>query len=208
MIKAILFDMDGVLIDARSWHYDALNLALSHFGYKISLESHLLTFDGLPTKNKLEILSDTINLPEGRHDIISSLKQKYTIQISHQKCKPNFNHLFALSRLSKQYKLAVCSNSIKNTIDTLMNLSGLNQYLDFILSNEDVEKSKPSPDIYLKAFDKLDLAPKECLILEDNPNGIKAAIDSGAYCLKIGEPNDVTLKLIQSKIKDIENKEG
>ena len=75
MIKAILFDMDGVLIDARSWHYEALNLALGHFGYKISLESHLLTFDGLPTKDKLEILSKTIDLPRGLHEIVSSLKQ-------------------------------------------------------------------------------------------------------------------------------------
>ena len=63
IIKAILFDMDGVLIDAREWHYDALNQALNHFGFHISLESHLSTFDGLPTRKKLEILSKSVNLP-------------------------------------------------------------------------------------------------------------------------------------------------
>jgi HAD superfamily hydrolase (TIGR01509 family) len=203
MIKAILFDMDGVLIDARSWHYEALNLALGHFGYKISLESHLLTFDGLPTKDKLEILSKTIDLPRGLHEIVSSLKQKYTIQISHQKCKPNFNHLFALSRLSDKYKIAVCSNSVRNTIETLMELSNLKQYIDLIISNEDVTNSKPSPEMYLNAFEKFSLKAEECLILEDNPNGIKAALASGGNCMKIGDPSDVNLKSILSKIDSL-----
>ena len=80
-IKAILFDMDGVLIDARDWHYDALNKALSHFGYLISRDSHLSTFDGLPTKDKLQILSKSKNLPFGLHSHINKLKQKYTIVI-------------------------------------------------------------------------------------------------------------------------------
>ena len=70
-IKAILFDMDGVLIDAREWHYEALNKALNHFGFFISLESHLSTFDGLPTRNKLEILSKSIGLPNSLIDLIA-----------------------------------------------------------------------------------------------------------------------------------------
>jgi beta-phosphoglucomutase-like phosphatase (HAD superfamily) len=81
-IKAILFDMDGVLIDAKEWHYEALNLALNHFGYNINKESHLSTFDGLPTKEKLKMLSKVSGLPVGLHDLINTLKQKYTIQIS------------------------------------------------------------------------------------------------------------------------------
>ena len=55
MIKAIIFDMDGVLIDAKEWHYEALNNALQLFGYKISREDHLATFDGLPTREKLRL---------------------------------------------------------------------------------------------------------------------------------------------------------
>ena len=203
MIKAILFDMDGVLIDAKSWHYDALNMALSHFGYKISLESHLLTFDGLPTKQKLEIMSKTMSLPYGLHNTINKLKQKYTIQISYKKCFPTFNHVFALSKLSKNYKIAVCSNSIRKTIETLMNLSDLNQFIDLIISNEDVKNSKPSPEMYQKTFKSLNLKPEECLILEDNDNGIAAALSSGGHLLKIGEPNEVTYNKIKSKILEI-----
>ena len=67
MIKAVIFDMDGVLIDAREWHYEALNRALRLFGMEISRTDHLTTFDGLPTRRKLEMLSSTNGLPVELH---------------------------------------------------------------------------------------------------------------------------------------------
>lgn len=114
MIKAVLFDMDGVLIDAKNWHYEALNRALQLFGYSISRESHLSTFDGLPTRTKLEMLTKSRGLPKGLHDFLNTLKQTYTLEISYQRCKPTFNHQYALSRLKEDgYKIAVCSNSVR-----------------------------------------------------------------------------------------------
>ena len=113
MIKAIFFDMDGVLIDAKDWHYEALNCALEHFGFTISRESHLSTFDGLPTRKKLQILTKARGLPEQLHEFVNTLKQKYTLQITYKRCKPCFNHQYALSRLKAEgYKIAVCSNSV------------------------------------------------------------------------------------------------
>ncbi len=204
-IKAILFDMDGVLIDARDWHYRALNKALKHFGYNISIESHLSTFDGLPTKEKLKLLSKSLGLPYKLHELINLLKQKYTIQESYFNCKPKFNHRYALSRLSKNYKIAICSNSIKNTINTLMRLSSLDSYIDLVISNEDVKIPKPDPDMYLKAMNHFALDPKECLIVEDNDNGVKAAIASGGHLIRVGEPDDVTFELLNQRIIDINN---
>ncbi len=204
-IKAILFDMDGVLIDAREWHYRALNKALGHFGYNITLESHLSTFDGLPTNKKLEILSRSFGLPKSLHEIINQLKQKYTIKESHLYCNPKFNHINALFNLSKKFKIAVCSNSIKKTIDTLMELSELDKYLDLIISNEDVRAPKPDPEMYLLAMKNFNLNPNECLIIEDNEHGIQAALASGAHLLKVSKPDDVSLERIQNKISDIES---
>lgn len=205
MIKAILFDMDGVLINAKDWHYDALNRALNHFGYTISRESHLSTFDGLPTRQKLRMLTSSKNLPEGLHGFLNALKQSYTLEISYQRCKPVFNHQYALSRLkSEGYKLAVCSNSVRQSIETMMSLSALEPYLDLIVSNEDVEKGKPNPEMYLKAMENLDSNPDECLILEDNEHGILAANASGGHLLRIGVPDDVTYKAIKTRINQIE----
>jgi beta-phosphoglucomutase len=204
-IKAIMFDMDGVLIDAKDWHYEALNKALSLFGLEISRYDHLVTFDGLPTKKKLEMLSIEKGLPRSLHNFINDLKQKYTMEIIYQKCKPVFHHQYALSKLQKEgYKLCVCSNSVRKTVEVMMEKAALNDYLEFYLSNQDVINSKPDPEIYLKAMERLNLSPQECLIVEDNENGIKAAKASGAYVLQVYSVEDVNYQNIKSKICEIE----
>lgn len=204
-IKAVLFDMDGVLIDAKDWHYEALNKALKLFGYEINRYEHLSSYDGLPTKVKLERLTSEKGLPKYLHSFINEMKQKYTIDITHNYCRPRFNHEYALSKLkSEGYKLAVCSNSIKNTIDIMMNMSALDKYLDLKLSNEDVSQSKPDPEIYIKAMEKLNLSPEECLIIEDNENGIKAAKSSGANLLAVKTVDDVNYNNIKTRILELE----
>ena len=80
-IKAILFDMDGVLIDAKDWHYEALNKALRLFGYEITRYDHLHNFDGLPTKEKLNMISEESYLPKQLHNFINELKQDYTLEM-------------------------------------------------------------------------------------------------------------------------------
>ena len=200
-IKAVFFDMDGVLIDAREWHYEALNQALQHFGYSISRESHLSTFDGLPTRVKLSMMSHSQGLPVGLHDLINSLKQNYTIIHSHAKCKPTFNHRYCLSRLKRDYKIAVCSNSIKKTIETMLSLSGLIDYVDLIISNEDVTLPKPDPEMYLAAMNHFGLNSSECLIIEDSEHGIQAAKASKCHLIEVAMPNDVSYEKISKQIK-------
>lgn len=204
-IKAVIFDMDGVLIDAKDWHYEALNQALKLFGYQISRYDHLVTFDGLPTKKKLEMLSMENGLPSGLHQFINEMKQNYTMEYVYMKCKPLFDHQYALSKLkSEGYKLALASNSVRITIDMMMEKADLQKYLDFTLSNQDVKKAKPDPEIYTTAINRLGYKPEECLIVEDNINGVKAALASGANLLKVETVYDVTYTNIKNRIKEIE----
>lgn len=208
MIKAVIFDMDGVLIEAKDWHYESLNKALRLFGYEISRADHLTTFDGLPTKMKLEMLSREKGLPVDLHKFINEMKQQYTIELIHQLCKPLFIHEYAISSLkSSGYKLAVASNSIRKTIDLMMEKSFLFKYMDILLSNEDVINPKPNPEIYITAIKRFNLKPEECLILEDNENGIRAARASNAHVLIVKDVYDVNLDNILRKIKEIENDE-
>lgn len=204
-IKAVIFDMDGVLIEAKDWHYEALNKALALFGYEITRAEHLTTYDGLPTKTKLKRLSEEKGLPVELHSFINEMKQQYTIAMIVQYCRPRFNHEYALSRLNAEgYRLAVGSNSVRITIDLMMQKSALERYLEFTLSNQDVTRPKPDPEIYLKAIARLDLKPEECLIVEDNQNGIKAALASGAHLLKVDTVDDVTYDNIRRRIDEIE----
>ncbi|MGJ3244343.1 MAG: HAD family hydrolase [Opitutales bacterium] len=206
-IKAVIFDMDGVLIDAKDWHYEALNRALGLFGYTISRYDHLVTFDGLPTRKKLEMLSKEQFLPEGLHPLINELKQIYTTEMVHAQCKPRFQHEYALSRLKAEgYKLGVASNSIRRSVELMMDRSALMPFLDSVVSNEDVEKAKPDPEIYIKAMAELGVKPEETLVLEDNENGIASAKAAGAHLMKIVEVTDVTYPGIRQHIDLYEGK--
>lgn len=205
MIKAVLFDMDGVLIDAKEWHYETLNDALAVLGLNISRTEHLAVYDGLPTRKKLEMLSRTRGLSPKLHDFLNTLKQKMTYQVIVEKCRPVFHHEYALGRLKREGKrMVVCSNSVRSTVEAMMQQSNLLKYLDFFLSNQDVGKAKPDPEIYLTAIERLKLKPQECLILEDNDHGIQAARASGAHVMVVGSVNDVTYDRIRSEIAAIE----
>jgi len=204
-IKAILFDMDGVLIDAKDWHYLALNQALSLFGMEISRYDHLVTYDGLPTKKKLEMLTLERGLPRALHNFINDMKQEFTIQMAYAKCKPTFIHQYALYNLkARGYKMAACSNSIRKTMSVLFERAAITEYFDFYISSDDVNKAKPDPEMYVNAINRLGFKPEECLILEDNLNGIAAAKSSGAHLLVVCDVNDVYLENITKRIAEIE----
>jgi HAD superfamily hydrolase (TIGR01509 family) len=209
VIKGVIFDMDGVLIEAKDWHYEALNRALALFGYEISRYAHLTVYDGLPTKKKLEMLSRETNLPVGLHSFINEMKQIYTMEMVHTKCKPLFVHEYALAALkAKGYKLAVASNSIAQTVDVMMKKASLDIYLDQILSATDVTLPKPNPEIYITAIQRLGLKNSECLVVEDNENGLKAARDAGAHVLQVSEVSEVNLQNIENRIREIEAAEA
>ncbi|MCK4784320.1 MAG: HAD family phosphatase [Desulfobacteraceae bacterium] len=204
-LKAIIFDMDGVLIEAKDWHYEALNKALNLFGIEISRYDHLVTYDGLPTKMKLKMLSAERGLPQRLHEFINEMKQQYTMELVHAKCKPVFYHEYALAKLKDEgYRLVVCSNSIRKSIEVMMEKSNLRQHLEFLISNEDVTNSKPDPEIYNTAIARLGLLPQECLVLEDNENGIKAALASGAHLLCVYSVEDTNYQNIKQKIAELE----
>jgi beta-phosphoglucomutase len=205
MIKAVIFDMDGVLIEAKDWHYEALNRALSLFGFEITRHQHLTSYDGLPTRKKLEMLSLEGSLPFELHGFINEMKQNYTMEIVHAICKPSFVHEYALSSLkAMNFKLGVASNSIRNTVEVMMQKASLTGYLDLMISNEDVTRGKPDPEMYIKSIEFFNLQPSECLIVEDNENGIKAAVASGAHVLQVSEVSDVNLENILNRIRQIE----
>lgn len=201
MIKVIIFDLDGVLVDAREIHYEALNNALSRYKYVITREEHLSTFDGLPTKKKLELLTEKKGLDPSLYDEIWKAKQEETIKIL-KRMEPDYRLIEILKKLNEEkFKIVVCSNSIRESTKLMLLKKGFLEYIDFYLSNEDVKNPKPSPEIYLKSMIIFNVKPKECVIVEDSHIGRQSAIDSGAYLCSVENSNDVTYERIKEIIE-------
>lgn len=204
MIKVVVFDMDGVLIDAREWHYQALNEALEIFGIHINLQEHLENFDGLPTRVKLDKLVEQGRLPERLKSTISAIKQERTLRYAAQLCYPNIQHILALSELKRQgLKIAVATNSIRASALSMLKFAGVLDLLDLLLTNEDVAEAKPNPEIYLKALEAFHVKGSEALVFEDNLNGIAAAISAGCHVAKVSDPSQINADFVLRNLEKL-----
>lgn len=203
MISTIVFDMDGVLIDAKEWHYLALNNVLINFGLDISRSDHESLYDGLPTKVKLEQLSKSNHLPRKIHNKINDLKQIETLRLANSDCRPNFHVINVLRELHrKNFNIGLATNSVRKTTETFLSLSKINTFFDVIYTNEDVERGKPDPEIYTRICLDFGVDPKEVLVFEDNENGIKAAMEAGCKVAVVADPSDIKWDFVSKEILD------
>jgi HAD superfamily hydrolase (TIGR01509 family) len=204
MNKAIIFDLDGVLIDSKEIHFNALNLALDEFGddYIITRKEQDNIFEGLPTKAKLEILTKIKGLPLDLHEDVWARKQNYTsVLFESISLDPDLINLFKIIK-SKGIKIAVASNSIRKTLDTCLKSLGVVQYIDYSLSNEDVKFPKPDPQIYNRCMDYLMVDEQHTVIFEDSDIGLRAAHASGARVEKVQSRKDITFERIERIINE------
>ena len=205
VVNLIIFDLDGVLVEAKNLHFQALNEALSEInpGYKIDWSEHLNKYDGLKTYQKLNLLTQEKGLPKEVHNQVWQRKQHLTLgKLSTLEQNNDLVDTF-VKLYNEGYKLAVCSNSIRKTCLTVLSKLGLIEYLDLIISNEDVKNSKPHPEMYWKAISMMSCLPEETLIIEDSPYGLLAAARSKSYILRVKNPSEVTYNNINNKLNQI-----
>lgn len=206
MITTVIFDLDGVLIDSREVHFIALNRALEKVSsLSISKEEHLSRYDGLPTKKKLELLTKEKNLNPLLYDRVWSQKQKETYDVfDNLKPDPNLVDIFS-SLKEKGYSIGVCSNSIRTTVKIILLRLGLMEYVDVFLSNEDVSKPKPYPEMFWQCMQKLNTTAPETLIVEDSHIGRTAVFNSGANLLAIENSVFLNKQMIVKEINKLDN---
>ena len=201
MNKLVIFDLDGVLIDSRDMHYEALNRALAVVDeeYVITREEHLSVYDGLPTTRKLELLTEKKGLPVVEYDNIWQDKQTATLDIFSE-LKPDYELMHYFQQLKeKGYSIAVASNSVRNTVKLVLLRLGLLEFVHYHLSNEDVFRSKPFPEMYWRCMIACNALPKDTVIFEDSHIGRQGALDSGSHLIAIEDRPDLT----QSKIDKV-----
>ena len=207
-IKLIIFDLDGVLVDAKELHYEALNQALESIDpkYVIERDEHLSTYDGLNTTKKLQMLTERKGLPAEAHDQVWRKKQEMTVRII-SNYKRDERICSVLERLRDEgYTICVASNSIRETVKMMLLRKGFMEYIDFFYSNQDVKFPKPNPEIYLQCMIKAGVSPKETIIVEDSHIGRKAAQESGAFLCPVIDSHDVTYEKLNEHIEKHEER--
>jgi HAD superfamily hydrolase (TIGR01509 family) len=209
MNKLIIFDLDGVLIESRELHYDALNDALRNIDkkYVIKREEHLSVYDGLSTTKKLELLTTNKDLPQKYYNQIWQDKQTATFDLIKE--FPISDKLISIFKevKSRGYKIAIASNSIRETVKLALLSIGVMEYVDYYVSNEDVKRPKPYPEMYWKCMTEMYANPSSTIIIEDSHIGRLGAITSGANLLPVENTMDLTLEKVIDKMNEIDNVE-
>ena len=208
MIRLVIFDLDGVLVDAKELHYEALNMALRSIDekYIVNRDEHLSTYDGLNTTKKLNMLTERKGLPHETHDKVWKAKQDSTIEII-DKFEKDERICSVLKKLKDEgYTICVASNSIRETVKMMLVRKGFIDYIDFYYSNQDVKSPKPNPEIYLRCMIKAGVSPKETIIVEDSHIGRKAAQESGAFLCPVIDSADVTYEKLKEHIEKHEER--
>jgi len=205
MNKVIIFDLDGVLIDSKDIHFLALNKALADVSPEsvISPFEHTNIYEGLPTKEKLFLLSENKGLSQEVHPLIWELKQQYTTEMFAEVLEDNGLIEYFELIASKGIKIGVASNSIGNTVRDCLTKLGVLSYVDIALSNESVENPKPHPEMYWAVMSHLRTIPEKVVIFEDSFVGKLAARDSGAHLIEVKNRADLTKEKIDMAIEHL-----
>ena len=194
MIKAILYDLDGVLVEAVEIHFDAFNMALMEVAGASIVPEEEEDFNGLPTKQKLEKLQSLGRIKETDKQVIWEKKQERTIDaikknLSYDADKTDL-HTFTRGL---GIRSACITNSITDTAKLMLECSGQWPHMEFLISNQMVKHPKPHGEGYIRAMVRMGLQPDDVLIVEDSDRGMEAAKSTSAYIWHVKDAHDVTL---------------
>ena len=207
MIKAVIFDLDGLLIDSEIVSYKIYKEILNQFGHSFSIEEYAQNFSGKTEVKNVTNLIDTYNLPwtiEMGLDNVLKTEDKFINQGIDLKAgaKELLGHL-----KDNNFKIAIASSSTRDRALTILRQHNIVDYFDeFVFANE-VEKGKPNPDIFLKACDKLSETPEKCLVLEDSEAGIQSAYSANIPVICIPDmkvPNHHCLNMTKAVLSSLE----
>lgn len=198
MIKAVFYDLDGVLVDACEWHYLSLNKALEKIsGIQISRNDHENIFNGWPTKKKLDMLLVQGKIKDCDLLTIWELKQKFTIETIKENSMIDVCKIQLHSEIKSRGILTACvTNSINETAKLMLEQTGQMEFIDFLISNDMVRYPKPHGEGYIRAMIHFGIMPENVLIVEDSAVGILSANSTGANVLKVNNSHDVNLNNI------------
>lgn len=208
MDRYIVFDLDGVLINADELHRVALNKALALCGPRapLTMKEHLMTFKGLPTRVKLDRLVAAGRVSESMRVVVTQAKQTATLEEIHKLEQDPGKILLLRTLRNTGWRLAVCSNAVRESVKLMLEVGGYMPFLEFCLSNEDAPP-KPDPGMYLRAAALFGVAPEEIVVVEDSAPGKASARAAGCRLVGVDGPEDVGMHLMWWLIAEAETVE-
>ena len=205
MIKAVIFDLDGVIVDTAHYHYLAWKRLAKELGFDLTLEQNEL-LKGVSRMRSLEIILDLggIELSEAEKERIANKKNgwfvEYVNEMKPEEIFPGVKELLKSIR-SKGLKVGLASSS-KNAY-AVINLLNIENEFDAIVDGTMIIHSKPDPEIFLLAASKLGVVPAECVVFEDAEAGVEAALAAGMKCVGVGSPEQLgKANLVVAKTAD------
>ncbi len=206
MIKAVLFDLDGSVVDSEPLHLRSFRECLAPLGIKISRNRHFKEFTGIGSKTIIEMLFREHNVNEDVKEWAEKRKKLYQSYVLRGKLKTIRGvHKFLRFIKRKGIKTAIVSGGHNSNIETALDKLKLRQFFDIIIGTEDVKNRKPDPEGFLLAARKLNVKPTECIVIEDSPAGVQAALSANMQVVCIKSEAPVDLKKCDYVIENYEN---
>lgn len=195
-IQAVIFDMDGVLVDSEPLHIKAEKKTLTPYGIELS-EKEINRYMGMGVKTMLQSLIKTYKLPLSENRLFRIHEKNLIEQFQKVAAMPNATELIAFL-IGNHIKLALASSSSHSLINLVLKKLSLQSKFNVVVSGEEVLNGKPFPDIFLKAAELLTVQPDQCMVIEDSKNGVTAAKKAGMICIGFQSPNSQNQDISQA----------
>ncbi|MFY9533573.1 HAD family hydrolase [Clostridium sp.] len=205
--KAVIFDMDGVIFDTERVYLEILKIVFVNYGYKVTKELYI-TVMGTGRKNVIKTFLENFgdDLPIEKMYEEKDNQLFYIIENQGIPLKKGVKELFSMLK-EKNYKIALATSAKRDRVEKQIKDKWLKESFDAIVCGDDVEKGKPSPDIFLKAAKKIDVEPENCFVVEDSPAGIKAAFSGGMKGIHVEDlkvADEDILKYCEKNFKNLQ----
>lgn len=197
-IDSVIFDFDGTVVDSEPNYYEADRLLMAEYGIDFTFEMKK-EFIGRGNSTMMKVLNQRYNLPITVEEMARRKNQLY-LEIA-LKGTPIYPEMLKFIKMlvREGIPIALASGTSSAVLNRLVYHLGLQQYFDAVISSEEVEKSKPEPDVFLAAAEKLHTMPENCLVVEDSAFGIEAGLRAGMQVMAVPYITDAPLDEIFSK---------
>jgi len=200
MVRAIIFDMDGVIIDSEPIHYDANKRIFEELGIPVN-NSLYSNYIGVSNQEMWEDLKNEYDLQQSVEELVEK-QNSQNLELFNEFVKEPIEGVVELLKNLKEngYKIALASSSPMRLIKEVICKFDIEKYFEVVVSSEDVTRGKPKPDIFIYTAGLLNVKPYECLVIEDSKNGVKAAKAAGMKCIGFKNPNSINQDLSKADV--------